>query len=161
MKKTRVGVAGYGVIGMRLLAAHEDKVALPIDFNYGEDSRKVVGVDALLEDEMITDIGDATVDSYQDHINKAATIFINGPVGIFEKEGSGLSTKRLWGCIVKSGAFSVIGGGDSITAANKFGTKDGFSYVCTAGGGLVRFMSGETLPVVKALRDSTKRFQKK
>jgi len=144
-----------------ILAGHEDKVMLPIDFNYGEDSRRVVGIDDLLDDEMITDIGDATVDDYEEHINKAATIFINGPVGIFEKEGSSLSTKRLWECITKSNAFSVIGGGDSITAANKFGVTSGFSYVCTAGGGLVRFMSGETLPTVKALRDSAKRFKKK
>ncbi|MBC7324636.1 MAG: phosphoglycerate kinase, partial [Moorella sp. (in: Bacteria)] len=51
-----------------------------------------------------------------------------------------------------------IGGGDSLTAANKFGVLDKFSYVCTAGGGLVRFLTGEELPVVKALRKAAQKF---
>jgi phosphoglycerate kinase len=59
-----------------------------------------------------------------------------------------------------SSAFTVIGGGDSIAAARRFGTLDGFSYVCTAGGGLVRFLAGEPLPVVNALAEAAARQRK-
>ena len=59
----------------------------------------------------------------------------------------------------ESPAFTVIGGGDSIAAARRFGLLDNFSYVCTAGGGLVRFLAGERLAVVEALREAAGRVQ--
>ena len=63
--------------------------------------------------------------------------------------------------MAESPAFTVVGGGDSIAAARRFGVLDRFSYVCTAGGGLVRFLAGEPLPVVNALRDAAARWQKR
>jgi len=60
--------------------------------------------------------------------------------------------------IAKSNAFSVLGGGDSIAAVNKYNLADGISYISTGGGALVRFLSGEELPVIKALKKSAKIF---
>jgi phosphoglycerate kinase len=100
---------------------------------------------------MIVDVGQRTVEEYCARIATAGTIFVNGPAGIYEEEDSAYGTRVLWQGMSTAPAFTVIGGGDSIAAARKFGVLDGFSYVCTAGGGLVRFLAGEPLPVVNAL----------
>jgi phosphoglycerate kinase len=87
----------------------------------------------------------------------AGTIFVNGPAGVYEEDASALGTGGLWKAMAASPAFTVIGGGDSIAAARKFGVLDAFSYVCTAGGGLVRFLAGEPLPVINALAAASSR----
>ena len=84
----------------------------------------------------------------------SGTIFMNGPAGIYENEESALGTKSLWEKVAESETFSLIGGGDTIAAAKKFGVEDRVSYICTAGGGLIMYLSGETLPVMEALRSS-------
>jgi len=95
---------------------------------------------------------------YESIIKDAKTIFFNGPVGVFEKEETELGTKSILTAISQSNAFSAIGGGDSIAAVNKYNLADNISYISTGGGALVRFLSGEELPVVKALRKSAERF---
>ncbi|MHB8280634.1 MAG: phosphoglycerate kinase, partial [Candidatus Humimicrobiaceae bacterium] len=98
---------------------------------------------------------------YKEEISKAKTIFINGPSGIFEKPESESGTKELWSAVADSATYSVIGGGDSITAVNKYNLASNFSYICTGGGAMVRFLSGEELPVVKALKESASKFKDK
>jgi phosphoglycerate kinase len=73
-------------------------------------------------------------------------------MGVFEKELSAGGTRAVWQAIAASDGFSVVGGGDSVAAANMFGVSDEVDYICTGGGALVRFLSGEELPVVKALK---------
>ncbi len=100
---------------------------------------------------VVVDIGEDTIALYKEEIQNAATIFLNGPAGVYEEEISSKGTRKIWEAVAHSSAFSVIGGGDTISAARKFGLEDKFSYVSTAGGGLVRFISGEKLPVIEAL----------
>ncbi len=71
---------------------------------------------------------------------------------MYEKEASAKGTERLWNAIVAAPGYSVIGGGDSVASAKYFGVAARMGYVCTAGGGMVRFMSGKVLPVVDALQ---------
>ena len=82
----------------------------------------------------------------------AKTVFVNGPMGIFEQEPSEYGTKALWQALADTEAFTVLGGGDSITATEKYKLTGRIGYICTGGGALIRFLSGEELPVVKALR---------
>ena len=107
------------------------------------------------------DIGARTVEAYGEQLASARTVFVNGPAGVYEETGSAHGTRALWQAMSESPAFTVVGGGDSIAAARRFGVLDGFSYVCTAGGGLVRFLAGEPLPVVNALRGAATRWQKR
>ena len=79
-------------------------------------------------------------------------MFVNGPMGVFEKAESELGTKGVWQALADTAGFTVLGGGDSITATEKYGLTDKMGYICTGGGALIRFLSGEELPVVKALR---------
>ena len=99
-----------------------------------------------------TDIGRKTAEEYGKMIRGSKTVFVNGPMGVFEEEITEYGTKSVWNALADTSAFTVIGGGDSITATKKYGKTDDISYICTGGGSLIRFLSGEELPVVRALR---------
>jgi len=145
-----------------LLSNFNKKIILPSDFAYSDKGRTEVDVSSLpLLNFAISDIGSKTIKLYEEELSAAKTIFVNGPAGVFEKLDTELGTKELWSYIAKSLAFSVIGGGDSITAVNKYNLASSFSYICTGGGAMVRFLSGEELPVVKALKESANKFKEK
>ena len=90
--------------------------------------------------------------------HRAAAIFANGPAGVCEKSVSAWGAERLWKAIADAPGYSVIGGGDSVAAAAKFKVLERMGYVCTSGGGMVRFLSGQELPVVTALRRAARRY---
>ena len=104
----------------------------------------------------MVDIGAKTILKYEQIIRDAGTVFINGPMGVFEKKPSEVGTKAIWEAAADTKGFSVIGGGDSVLAAKLFGVSERIGYICTGGGALVRFLSGEELPVVKALKGAIK-----
>jgi phosphoglycerate kinase len=142
-----------------ILNKFENKVKLPVDFAYVSGGRKEVEVDKLPVDQVLMDIGSNTITEYEQVINNAKTIFFNGPVGVFEKTETELGTKSVLTAVAKSDTFSALGGGDSIAAVNKYNLSEDFSYISTGGGASVRFLSGEELPVIKALRKSAKKFK--
>ena len=109
-------------------------------------------MDAIPSDISAVDIGSRTADRYRKEILAAKTVFVNGPAGVFEQEPSELGKKTIWQALADTKAFTVLGGGDSITATEKYMLTDRIGYICTGGGALIRFLSGEELPVVKALR---------
>ena len=84
----------------------------------------------------------------------AKTVFVNGPAGVYENPLFQLGTKRLWNALAETDAYTVIGGGDSVSAAAKFGVTDKMGYVCTAGGAMVRFLSGKRLPLIEAMENA-------
>ena len=151
---------GYLIKAKELLSAYSDKIMLPNDFAYTKDGKRYEFlVSDLPAEHIISDIGRVTIDSYKDILKDAATVFVNGPCGIFEETLTETGTKELFTCIADSGCFSVIGGGDSIAAINKYGISGKYSYVCTGGGAMVRFLSGEELPVVAALKSAAVKFK--
>lgn len=98
------------------------------------------------------DIGPQAVEEYIDCINRAKTIFWNGPMGIFEIEPFAKGTMEIARAIANSDAFSVIGGGDSAAAVNKAGVSDKISHICTGGGASLEFLEKGTLPGLEVLR---------
>ena len=143
-----------------IIAEYADKIMLPSDFAYVKDGKRAeILTESLPLEFLIADIGSKTIAHYKEIISKAKTVFVNGPCGIFEESPSESGTMELLTSIAESENFSVIGGGDSIAAVNKYGLINGFSYICTGGGAMVRFLSGEELPVVAALKYSTKKFR--
>ncbi len=140
-------------LAKELLEKYGDKIVLPEDLAYVADGvRYERPVSDLKDDEMYIDIGSKAAAKYQQLIRAAKTVFVNGPMGVFEKEPSELGTKAVWEALGDTEGYTVIGGGDSITATNKYDKRDKINYICTGGGALIRFLSGEELPVVKALR---------
>ncbi len=142
-----------------ILNIFENKVKLPVDFAYSiSGEREEVKVSNLPVNYTLMDIGSNTITEYEQIINNAKTIFFNGPVGVFEKTETELGTKSVLTAVAKSDTFSALGGGDSIAAVNKYNLVDDISYISTGGGALVRFLSGEELPVIKALKKAAKKF---
>lgn len=114
---------------------------------------QVCSVSDVPPDQMILDIGPKTVKLYEDALAKAKTVVWNGPVGAFEIEPFGAGTKALAEFLAKSGAFVVVGGGDSVAAVESYGLADKMGYVSTGGGASLELLEGKILPSVQALRD--------
>ena len=130
-----------------------DRIVLPLDLAQVVDGKRTearVGRVPLEFNAM--DVGSETAAKYREIILAAKTVFANGPVGVFEEAPSEYGTKVLFEAMAETGAYTVVGGGDSVTAAKKYGVTDKLGYICTGGGALIRFLTGEELPVVKALR---------
>jgi phosphoglycerate kinase len=140
-----------------LLEAHGERILCPSDFAVDDGERVEIGLEDLPSDRLLVDIGEKTITRYVEIIRRAATIFVNGPAGVYEQPASAHGTERLWTAIADAPGYSVIGGGDSIAAASRFSVRDRMGYVCTSGGGMVRFLSGQTLPVVEALQRAARR----
>lgn len=157
--------SGYGeFIGkaMGIYAHYEDKILLPVDLAQVVDGERVEAkVGEIPADFDAIDIGSETAKKYADAILAAKTVFANGPVGVFEKPWGETGTKALFEAMARTEAHTVVGGGDSVTAAAKYGVTDQIGYICTGGGALIRFLTGEELPVVHALRHAAKAFPAK
>ena len=118
--------------------------------------RQVVPVSGVPKDWIAVDIGPDTVAAYTAHLEKARTIFWNGPMGIFEvapfADGTNAIARYLATRTAK-GVITVVGGGDSVAAVDQLGLTDQMSHVSTGGGASLEFVEGKVLPGVAALPD--------
>lgn len=116
-----------------------------------DDSRLSIPKDFIVFDNKILDIGEETMRLYLDIIAGAKLIIWNGPMGLFENPIFAKGTNEIAQAIIASPAFSVIGGGDTISAVDKLGILNKFNFVSTGGGAMLEFLSGKTLPGIAAL----------
>ena len=134
-------------------------IPLPIDVAVGKhfsaDEKAIFKLcDAIESDDMILDIGPDTAKTYADIMKNAKTIIWNGPVGVFEFPEFARGTKALADAIADSDAFSIAGGGDTLSAIAQFNIADKISYLSTGGGAFLEWMEGKTLPGVAVLYSS-------
>ncbi len=125
------------------------------DFS-GNGENKVVDVNNIPDGFEGVDAGPKTQEAFSEIIEKSKTILMNGPVGAFENPAFANGTKAVLEAVVratKKGAVSVIGGGDSVSAAKKFANAEDFTHVSTGGGASLEFIEGKILPGVDALDD--------
>lgn len=135
------------------LKKYGDKIVVPEDLAYEDKGeRKEISIDQLPRDEMFLDVGQKTIDSFSSIISEAGTVFVNGPAGMFENGLFEHGTKEIWRSIADSKGYSVVGGGDSVSAATRFTDLKKIDYICTAGGAMVRFLSGVKLPLIEAMK---------
>lgn len=102
------------------------------------------------------DIGPKAVGIFSEIIGKSKTILWNGPMGVFEMEKFQNGTKAIALAVAEAtnhGAFSLVGGGDSVAAVNKFNLADKVSYVSTGGGALLEYFEGKVLPGIEAMEE--------
>ncbi|MDH3198458.1 MAG: phosphoglycerate kinase [Candidatus Krumholzibacteria bacterium] len=139
----------------------KSRLLLPVDTIVAEEidsdapTREVSTAD-IPEDWIGVDIGPRTVDLFKNEINKARTVFWNGPMGIFEKPSFAEGTKAMARAVADAtgrGAKTIVGGGDSVAAINLMGIGDRFTHISTGGGASLEFMEGRVLPGVEALAD--------
>ncbi|HEX7463664.1 MAG TPA: phosphoglycerate kinase [Actinomycetota bacterium] len=116
-----------------------------------EAKRHTVPVGGVPRGEMGLDIGPRTVEEFARVIAEAKTILWNGPMGVFELEPFAAGTRGVAAAIAGSKAFSVVGGGDSLSAIKKLGLEEGFSHLSTGGGASLEFIEGRQLPGVTVL----------
>jgi len=137
------------------------EIILPVDTviadSFSNDARKkVVKIGEIPDGWMGLDTGEKSEQLFDSVLNKSKIILWNGPMGVFEFDNFQLGTKQIANSIVKAtqnGAFSLVGGGDSVAAVNKFGIADKVSYVSTGGGAMLEYLEGIELPGIKAVRN--------
>lgn len=144
-----------------LLVQYAKQIMMPVDYAFVDGGRREAGPGSLPAGAPVLDIGSKTAEMYQEVIRTAKTVFVNGPMGVFEEEATEYGTKAVWEALGDTAAYTVIGGGDSIAATNKYHKTEQIDYICTGGGALIRFLSGEELPVVKALRHGAQNKQER
>lgn len=134
------------------------KLLLPVDVvladRFAEDAEiATTSVDDIPDDMMGLDIGPETARRYADAIAEAKTVFWNGPMGVFEMEAFEAGTKVVAQAVANnSEADTIIGGGDSVAAVNKFDLSDKMTFISTGGGASMKLVEGSPLPGVEALR---------
>jgi len=111
------------------------------------------GVDDVGDDDMILDVGPETSKQFAALIGGMKTILWNGPVGVFEFDNFAHGTESLAKAIAENDGFSIAGGGETITAIDKYGISDSISYISTGGGAFLEFVEGKTLPAVAVLEE--------
>ena len=144
---------------LKQAAAKGVEVHLPVDVlaadAFDNDAKtQGVAVDSIPEGWQGLDAGPATLENFKEVILKSKTILWNGPVGVFEMENFAKGTIAIGDAIdeaTQNGAFSLVGGGDSVAAVKQFGFEDKVSYVSTGGGAMLESLEGKTLPGIAAI----------
>ncbi len=150
-------------LALRIIEKAKEKkvnLYLPVDSLNGDKfdndaNTNVTPVDAVPDGWLGLDIADKTIKEFSEVIEKSKTILWNGPMGVFEMEKFAKGTTEIAKAIAAAtakGAFSLIGGGDSVAAINKNGLADKVSYVSTGGGAMLEYMEGKKLPGIVAIR---------
>lgn len=144
-----------------LLRKFSRRILLPSDVVVNENGEpRPISVDSLPAKFPIYDIGLDTIAHYVDVIDRARTIFFNGPAGVFELEPFSVGTRELLTAVAEADGMSVVGGGHTVAAVERFDLQDKMDHVSTGGGALIHFLAGKELPLVTALRHSYKKFSK-
>lgn len=116
-------------------------------------NRKTVDCDSIPQGWMGMDVGDKTLKELENILKDAKTVVWNGPLGVFEMSNFAKGTFEVAKFIANSGAVSIIGGGDSVSAVNKSGVADKMTHISTGGGASLEFLEGIELPGIKVLQD--------
>jgi 3-phosphoglycerate kinase len=138
----------------------DKKVELPVDLVVTDSIDaplriEISNVDhGLFDDQMAVDIGPQTIAKFVAAIQRARTIFWNGPMGVFEKEAFATGTMAMARAVAEANATSVVGGGESVEAVKASGFADRISHISTGGGASLEFIAGQKLPGVEVLRVS-------
>ena len=135
-----------------LESADGKKIILPIDFgvtkSIDSNKRDDIVLSDFRDDHIGIDIGTQTVNKFQEILSKSKTIFWNGPMGIFEVDEFSYGTKEITKAIAEMKVYSIVGGGDSVNAINKYSNVDKFNHVSTGGGASLEYLEGKALPGV-------------
>ncbi|MEP6800473.1 MAG: phosphoglycerate kinase [Acidobacteriota bacterium] len=131
-------------------------IAIPSDFVVAKSPddgahARTVGLSSIPADQMALDVGQKTLEQFERLLEPARTIFWNGPMGVFEKPPFDRGTRALAMLLAESNAFTVVGGGESVAAANLAGVAGRFGHVSTGGGASLEYLTNKTLPGIEAL----------
>jgi len=145
-----------------LIGKFPDVFSTPVDVAIERNEKRVeLDIRELNRDDEIYDLGPKTIEHYSKIISGAGTVFISGPAGFFEKENFGYGTKALLENVANSMATTIVSGGHLTSALKKFGLAEKITHTSTAGGALVRYLTGTKLPMIQALEESAEKYRSK
>ena len=145
-----------------LIGEYPDVFSTPVDVAIEQNGDRVeFDIRELNKDDQIYDLGPKTIEHYGKIIFGAGTVFISGPAGFFEKENFVYGTKALLEAVANSMATTIVSGGHLTSALKKFGLAEKINHISTAGGALVRYLTGSKLPMIQSLEESAKKYESK
>lgn len=145
-----------------LIGEYPDVFATPVDIAIDKDGERIeMDVREIGKGDKIYDLGPKTIEYYSKLISGAGTVFFSGPAGFFEKERFRYGTRELLNAVANSMATTIVSGGHLTTALKQQGLADKINHVSTAGGALVLYLTGEKLPMIKALEDAAIKYRSK
>lgn len=140
----------------RILKEYPDKIVLPVDFavtnEYTNDEEyRLKDIENFAENEMGLDVGPKTVELFNKELLKAKLVIWNGPLGVYEFEKYKYATDEILKYLVDNKIKTILGGGDSVAAAEKAGVKDKVYHASTGGGATLEYLEGKKLPGIEAI----------
>jgi phosphoglycerate kinase len=155
------GLAAHLPGAKEMLERFDGKIHMPVDVGLSVKMQRHEADAAGISSGQIWDIGPKTIERYVEAINNSHCIVMNGPLGVYEVAEFSKGTRAILDAISKSDAFSLLGGGHTITALEKFGIdKKDFGYVSLSGKALIEYMCGKELPAIAALHENERKFPK-
>ena len=143
-----------------LIGEYPDIFSTPVDVAIEKNGKRIeLDVRDLNKDDQVYDLGPKTIEYYNKIISGAGTVFISGPPGFFEKENFEYGTKTLLECVTNSMATTIVSGGHLTSALKKYGLEKKITHISTAGGALVRYLTGIKLPMIKSLEESAEKYR--
>lgn len=141
-----------------ILSKYCDKIILPVDTvctTFIESNQGVTKkIEEILPDEIGVDIGPETTRLFKKYLDLSKTIIWNGPVGVFEQSNFANGTKEICEILKTNKGITILGGGDTASAAIQFGYQGAFSHISTGGGASLEMLEGKTLPGINVITDS-------
>ena len=145
-----------------LIGEYPDVFSTPVDVAIDKDDQRMeLDIRELSRGDKIYDLGPKTVEHYSKLIAGAGTVFISGPAGFFEKENFSFGTKGLLEAVANSMATTIVSGGHLTSALKKYGLAEKINHISTAGGALVLYLTGQKLPMIKALEEAAIKYRSK
>ena len=140
-----------------IMLANKEKIVLPLDAIVSRSYDPTVAeyrlIDKIDPNDLIYDVGSRTIDKYSKIINESKTIFMNGTVGVYEDARFANGTRETLNLMAKSKANTILGGGDSVSAATQFGYADKLTYCSTGGGATLEYILDEKLKALDYIDD--------
>ena len=142
----------------KVLSKFKNNIILPVDFAMQSNTdRDEIAVSELPTQYNLYDIGEKSIENFKNILSDAKTVFLSGPCGVFEKPLFMKGTKEIFTFVANQDVFSIVGGGHTVAAVEQLGLDSKISHISTGGGSLEKFMMGEKLPVVEALKNAKNR----
>ncbi|MDX1610740.1 MAG: phosphoglycerate kinase [Candidatus Thermoplasmatota archaeon] len=156
----RLGASDFLSLPESLVERFDRFVVTPLDVAYSDGGdRGECFIEELPSKHKLLDVGEASAQAFAEAIEAAETVVLNGPMGAYEQEGFELGTRRVVEACAKTQAFTVLGGGHTVAALERFGFSfEDFDHVSLAGGALITYLTGDPLPGIEALAESKRKF---
>ena len=141
----------------KMLEKYPEKIELPVDFAVtneftNDEDYRVKMADEITKDEMGLDIGEKTVEKYENILKDASIVIWNGPLGVYEFDKYKKNTDVLLKYVVENNIKTILGGGDIVAAASNAGYKDKVYHASTGGGATLEYLEGKELPGIEAIK---------